>query len=69
MSVSDQLRKAIRAYGTVYRLAQDSGIAQPVINRFVNGDRDLKLATVDRLAKHLGLELRSKRRPKRRRKS
>jgi plasmid maintenance system antidote protein VapI len=65
MSVSDQLKSAIRAYGTVYRLAQDSGIAQPVINRFVNGERDLKLATVDKLAQHLGLELKPRRAPRR----
>ena len=62
MGISDQLREAIRAYGSVYRLAKDSGVPQPVVNRFVTGERDLKLATADRLTEFLGMKLTQPRR-------
>jgi hypothetical protein len=58
--ISDQLRTAIRKYGSVYSVARDSGVAQPVVNRFVRRQRDLKLRTVDRLCDFLGLELKPK---------
>jgi hypothetical protein len=57
MAVSEQLREAIHTYGSVYAVARDSGIAQPVLNRFVIGERDLKLATVDRLCGFFGMHL------------
>lgn len=65
--MADQLRQAIAESGeTLYRVAADSGVAYPIVHRFVNGDRDsLKLETFERLANYLGLELRSKTRPKR----
>jgi len=62
MSVTDQLRQAIRANGSANRLAEDSGIAQSVISRFLSGERGLSSETVDRLAEYLGLELQPKRR-------
>ena len=56
--ISDVLRDAIkRSEMTVYRLAQESGVSQPVISRFVSGERDLRLETADRLALALGLRL------------
>jgi transcriptional regulator with XRE-family HTH domain len=57
MSISKQLKQAIRAYPSVYRLAKDTGISQPVLSRFVRGDRDLHLATVDRLCDFFGMRL------------
>ena len=64
MAISDQLREAIRSYGSVYRVAKDSGVSQPVVQRFVKGERDLRLETVDRLAAFFGMELtRPRRKP------
>jgi DNA-binding phage protein len=57
MTVSEQLREAIRRYGSVYAVARDSEIVQPVLNRFVSGERDLRLATVDRLCEFFGMHL------------
>lgn len=31
----------------------ETGIAQPILHRFLAGERDLRLATVDRLAAYL----------------
>ncbi len=61
MLASEALRQAIRAYGSERQVARDAGVPQPVVNRFVTGKRDLYLATVDKLAARLGLELRPKR--------
>ncbi len=57
MAISDQLREAIQGYGSVYRVAKDSGVSQPVVQRFVSGERDLRLQTADRLAAFFGMEL------------
>ena len=57
VTVSDELRAAIRASGTSYKLAKTTGVAEAVIGRFLRGERDLRLATVDRLAAALGLRL------------
>lgn len=57
----DQLRAAIRDSGlTVYRLAKNSGVSQPVIDRFLTGERDIRLETAAKLATALNLELRSR---------
>ena len=57
-SMADRIRAAIERDGrTVYRLSQDSGVAQAVIGRFVHGERDLNLRTADRLCEALGLRL------------
>lgn len=57
MAISDQLRDAMRGYGSVYAVARDSEIPQPVLNRFLNGERDLRLASADRLAEFFGMRL------------
>lgn len=57
MPISQQLREAIRAYGSEYAVARDSGVPQAVVNRFASGQRDLKLATADRLAEFFGMKL------------
>lgn len=56
-SISDQLKEAIEAHGTLYRVAKDSGVSYPVVARFLSGERDVRLATAARLAEALGLQL------------
>ena len=63
--LSEQLRDAVRnADVTRYRIAQDTGITEGQLCRFVHGQSRLTLDTIDVLAEYLGLELvqRSKRR-------
>jgi plasmid maintenance system antidote protein VapI len=59
--MAEQLKKAIRESGkTVNALAVESGVPQPVLHRFVKGERDLTLSTVQKLADYFGFELRSR---------
>jgi plasmid maintenance system antidote protein VapI len=56
------LRKAIVDSGlSQYRIAKESGVPQPVLNRFVNGERDITVGTAGRLCSYLKLELRRRR--------
>ena len=57
MTISDQLRDAIRKYGSVYAVARDSGVSQSGLQRFVTEQRDLRLETADRLADFFGMRL------------
>ena len=53
-----QIREAFKNSGmTIYRLAKDSGVSQPVVSRFVNEKRGITLATASKLAEALNLEL------------
>ena len=62
-----QLRAAIIKSGlSVYKLAKDSGVSQPVLSRFMNRKRGITLATASKLAETLGLELVSKKSKKKR---
>jgi transcriptional regulator with XRE-family HTH domain len=57
-SLSGILKSAIKTSGkTVYRIAQESGVAHPVILRFMSGERDIRLETAEKLADTLGLRL------------
>ncbi len=57
----EKLRAAIRKTGkSVYQVAKDSGVAHPVILRFLSGERDIRLETAEKLAQSLGLELKQK---------
>ncbi len=57
-SVVDQLRQAIVDSGlTQYRIAKDTGVPQPVVNRFVSGERGITLDTAAKLCKYLRLRL------------
>lgn len=61
--LEEQLKTAIAKSGlSVYRLAKDSGVSQPVLCRFVNGQRGITLATASKLVETLGLELVEKKR-------
>jgi plasmid maintenance system antidote protein VapI len=56
--LADVIRASVERLGwTKYRLAQESGVAQAVVGRFINGERDLKLETADKLCRVLGLRL------------
>jgi hypothetical protein len=57
-SLSELLRRSIRGSGrSVEEIASDAGISPIVVARFVSGTRDIHMATADRLARALGLEL------------
>ena len=59
LTMAEQLKKAIRHSGkTVNAIAVESGIPQPVLHRFVKGDRDLTLTTAEKLLRYFKLELR-----------
>ena len=61
-SLEDQLRAAIEQSGmSLYRLSLVSGVSDSVLSYFVRGKRSMTLATADRLAQALGLELRQRR--------
>ena len=42
---------------SIYKICQEAGISQIVVSRFLSGERDIRLATADRLAKVLGLSV------------
>jgi transcriptional regulator with XRE-family HTH domain len=57
-SIADELRRAIERSGkSRYRIAQESGVAEAVLSRFVHGERDLRLDTADKLCAALGLRV------------
>lgn len=59
MSLADTLKEAIRKTGlSGYRVALDAGVPEPVVSRFLRGERGINLDTAGKLADYLGLELR-----------
>lgn len=59
-SLTEQLKNAIRKRdGSLASLARETGIPQPVLHRFMVDERDIYLATADKLASHFGLKLTS----------
>ncbi len=57
-SIADSLKQAISASDrSVYQIAKESGISQIVITRFLSGERDIRMATADKLARVLNLQL------------
>ena len=57
-SVSSRIREAIeKAEVTRYRIAQETGIQQSALSRFVSGERGLSQEAIDALAEFFGLEL------------
>ena len=74
MSVSQSLRQSLAAAQqsqSLYAIANASGVGYASLHAFANGNGELALVNIDRLAEHLGLELTAKKRarPKRRRRS
>ena len=65
--ISDQLREAIlSAEITRYRIAQETGVSEAVLSRFVNGPSGLSLDSIDKIGERLGLKLTIRRKPKKR---
>jgi hypothetical protein len=59
--LSEALRKAIRESGkSVYQIAKEADVSPIVISRFLSGERDIRLATADKMAEALGLALSTK---------
>lgn len=57
-ALSDALKQAIRdSQESEYQIAQRAGVSQIVISRFLSGERDIRMATADKLAGTLGLKL------------
>ncbi len=57
-SIAQSLKQAIAASDrSVYQMAKESGISQIVITRFLSGERDIRMATADKLARVLNLQL------------
>jgi plasmid maintenance system antidote protein VapI len=57
-TIADVLRKAIeQSELSVYAIAKAADVPQPVLHRFYAGERDLTLATANKLAVYFGLEL------------
>jgi DNA-binding phage protein len=58
ITLPERLRATIRNSGKpVYQIARESGVAHPVIFRFLTGERDIRLETAEKLAAALGLRL------------
>ena len=58
LKLSDQIRQAVETCGmTRYAISQETGIDQATLSRFVSGERGLSLATLDRLADFLDLNI------------
>jgi len=56
--IARQLKNAIRRSGrTHYRIAKDAKISPDIIDRFMSGERDIRLATAEKIAAALNLEL------------
>jgi hypothetical protein len=56
--ITAKVRKAIRESElSPYMLGKLSGVAYPIINRFLAGERDIRLGTLDKLAPHLRLDI------------
>lgn len=58
-TVSEQLKSAIRSFGTgtAYAAAKASGVPVGAVQRFLDGERGLHSDSVDKLCKALRLEL------------
>ena len=55
---SDQIRRAIRTSDmTQYAIAKRSGLTRGGISRFMSGDRDMNLRTLDKLAPVLNVRI------------
>ena len=64
-----RIRAEIRKSGlTIYRVAKDSGVSQPIVSRFMNSKRGITLATASKLVEYLGLELTPKKKKLKRKK-
>jgi ribosome-binding protein aMBF1 (putative translation factor) len=58
--LSQALKDALRTSDkSMHQIAQQSGVSETVVLRFLSGERDIRMATADKLAAALGLKLAS----------
>jgi len=58
LNLVEELQQAILDSGqTEYRVAKESGVAQPILNRFLRGERGISLETAAKVCAYLGLHL------------
>ena len=55
-TITEVLKNAMAGHSD-YSIAKATGVSQPVITRFRNGTRDIRLNTADKIAAHLGCSL------------
>ena len=56
--LSEALKSTIRASEeSLYQIAKRARVSQIIISRFLSGERDIRMATADKLANALGLKL------------
>ena len=56
--LADDVRTAIRESGlSRYEIAKKTGVSQSVLSRFMSGETGMTLATLERIAPLLGLEI------------
>ena len=64
--ISEQIRDAIRnAEVSRYRISKDTGITEAALSRFITGGSGLSLKTIDILGEYLGLDITTRKTPKR----
>jgi transcriptional regulator with XRE-family HTH domain len=64
-SISEQVRRAILNCGTTrYALSKASGVSQGMLSRYVAGEREMTLRTLDRLAPFIGITVTFKKQPR-----
>ena len=57
-TLSETLKAEIQNSGkSIYQLAKETGLTIPIISRFISDERDIRLATADKIAAILKLEL------------
>jgi len=57
-TIADVLREKIRNTGkSVFKISRESGVAQPVLSRFMSGKRSVNLETVEKLCAYFNLIL------------
>ena len=56
--ISEFLREAIKGTGKpLSQVARESGVAQPILSRFMSRKRSINLETAEKLFTYLGLEV------------
>jgi hypothetical protein len=62
---TDRMRRLVETCGqTRYAIWKATGISEPILSRFVSGERSLSESSLDTLAEYLGWEVTTKRRTK-----
>lgn len=57
-TISEKIRQAIvEADVSRYRIAQDTGLDEATLCRFIGGERGLSMMAIDRLAEYFGYKL------------